>query len=68
MVRMFYGAKKFNQSLDNWDIHSIKYISGIFKDSGLWKYNYCKLFEGKSKAIWRKYKSELGVSSSYECN
>ena len=72
MNEMFRGAMSFNQSLDNWDINNITnnayFIKDIFLDSGLEEDNYCKLFKGKSKAIWTKYKSVLGVSSSYECN
>ena len=68
---MFSKAIKFNQSLDNWNISSIPnnaFIRDIFLDSGLEEDNYCKLFKGKSKEIWTKYKSVLGVSSLYDCN
>ena len=68
---MFSKAKKFNQSLDNWNISKVVIdydIKDIFLDSGLEEDNYCKLFKGKSKAIWTKYKSILGVSSLYDCN
>jgi len=72
MNEMFKSALMFNQSLDNWNISSIPsdayYIKDIFLDSGLEEDNYCKLFKGKSKEIWTKYKSVLGVSSLYECN
>ena len=69
MGNMFSKAIKFNQSLDNWDISglfSAEYIKDIFLDSGLEEDNYCKLFKGKSKAIWRVYRSVLGIS--YSCN
>ena len=68
---MFSKAKKFNQSLDNWNISKVVIdydIKDIFLDSGLEEDNYCKLFKGKSKDIWTKYKSVLGVSSYYKCN
>ena len=71
MNEMFKSALMFNQSLDNWNISSISSdarIKDIFLDSGLEEDNYCKLFKGKSKDIWTKYKSVLGVSSLYDCN
>ena len=71
MNEMFKSALMFNQSLDNWNISSIPSdarIKDIFLDSGLEEDNYCKLFKGKSKEIWTKYKSVLGVSSLYDCN
>lgn len=73
MKEMFKSALMFNQSLDNWNISSLypigdSSIKDIFLDSGLEEDNYCKLFKGKSKEIWTKYKSVLGVSSLYDCN
>ena len=68
MSEMFQTAVNFNQSLDNWDASNVISAENIFQNSGLEEDNYCKLFKGKSKAIWTKYKSILGVPSSYECN
>ena len=68
MSEMFQTAVNFNQSLDNWDASNVISAENIFQNSGLEEDNYCKLFKGKSKEIWTKYKSVLGVSSLYDCN
>ena len=66
MSEMFQTAVNFNQSLDNWDTSNVISAENIFQNSGLEEDNYCKLFKGKSKDIWRVYKSVLGIS--YSCN
>ena len=66
MSEMFQTAVNFNQSLDNWDASNVISAENIFQNSGLEEDNYCKLFKGKSKDIWRVYKSVLGIS--YSCN
>ena len=37
MSGMFENAKNSNQDLENWDVRNIKYMTDMFKNSGMTK-------------------------------
>ena len=57
---MFYKAKSFDQPLEKWNISKVSKIKDIFRESGITRDNYCKLFEGKYGAYWTKFILDLG--------
>jgi len=35
MGEMFWGAEKFNQPLNNWDVSNVTYMDSMFDSSGM---------------------------------
>lgn len=59
MIKMFYGAKMFNQSLEKWNVRNTSFLDDFFKESGISQENYCKTIQNP---VFKNNVKKLGIS------